>query len=92
MGYFIIEEDKSPYFTGTIEARHQWGLPGIRRCPACKATWGDNFEAFPSVDLTPVATLANFDEPRAEPIEEYERMAELVRPLLPPRGCAQTGN
>jgi uncharacterized double-CXXCG motif protein len=33
--------------------------------------------------LTPITSLADFETPRAEPIEEYERLCELVRPLLP---------
>jgi uncharacterized double-CXXCG motif protein len=83
MDYFIVEEDRSAGYTGSIDATRKWGLPGILHCPACKATWGDDSIAYPSVDLTPVTALANFEEARAEPIEEYERMCALVRPLLP---------
>jgi uncharacterized double-CXXCG motif protein len=35
------------------------------------------------VDLTPVLALADFETARAEPIEEYERLCELIKPLLP---------
>jgi uncharacterized double-CXXCG motif protein len=43
------------------------------------------------VDLTPVLSLGDFEEARAEPIEEYERLCELVRPLLPPGAILEPG-
>src|SRR3712207_5651867 len=91
MDYFIVEEDKSSVYTGTVEATHKWWLPGILRCPSCQATWGGGSRGYPSVDLTPVTGLADFEEPRAEPIEEYERMCELVRPLLPQGALLEPG-
>jgi uncharacterized double-CXXCG motif protein len=92
MRYFIIEEDKSLGYAGFVNAGNKWGLPGIDTCPACKATWADTTLAYPSVDLTPVTALADFVEPRAEPIEEYERLRELVRPLLPPGAVVEPGS
>ncbi|WNG53804.1 hypothetical protein F0U59_02630 [Archangium gephyra] len=91
MNYFRVKEDNSSIYTGRIEGRHKWGLPGIRNCPACKASWGTDARAYPSVDLSPVAALADFEEPRAEPIEEYERLCEVIRPLLPPGALLQPG-
>jgi uncharacterized double-CXXCG motif protein len=91
MDYFVIEEDRSSGYTGEVSASRRWALPGLRRCPSCMATWSSGAKAYPSVDLTSVAALANFEEPRAEPIEEYERMCELVRPLLPPGAVLAPG-
>ena len=91
MDYFSIEEDKSSAYTGYIDGTHKWVLPGILGCPGCKASWGAGAKSYPSVDLTPVASLADFEEPRAEPIEEYERLRELVRPLLPPGAVLEPG-
>lgn len=91
MRYFNIREDRSSGYTGEVFASHKWRLPGIRRCPGCNSTWGDDSIAYPSVDLTAVATLADFEEARAEPFEEYERLCELVRPLLPPRAVLEPG-
>jgi uncharacterized double-CXXCG motif protein len=90
MQYFTLEENRSAGYTGFVDAGHKWGLPGINNCPACKATWSSVL-AYPSVDLTPVATLADFEKARAEPIEEYERLRELVRPLLPPGALLKPG-
>ncbi|HEX8440916.1 double-CXXCG motif protein [Archangium sp.] len=92
MRYFSIEEDKSLGYTGFVNARHKWLLPGMDTCPACKAIWADTSKAYPSVDLTPLAAGADFEEARAEPIEEYERMRELVRPLLPPGAVVEPGS
>lgn len=91
MDYFSIEEDKSSAYTGYINGTHKWGLPGILGCPGCKASWSGGGKSYPSVDLTPIASLADFEEPRAEPIEEYERLRELVRPLLPPGASVEPG-
>jgi uncharacterized double-CXXCG motif protein len=87
--YFTIDEDRSLGYTGFVEATNKWGLPGVH-CPACDATWGAGF-SYPCVDLTPVAALADFEEARPEPIEEYERLCELVRPLLPPGALLEPG-
>ncbi|WP_309891421.1 double-CXXCG motif protein [Archangium sp.] len=92
MRYFIVEEDKSSGYTGFVNAGHKWGLPGVDTCPACKATWAATSKAYPSVDLTALAALADFAEARAEPLEEYERLRELVRPLLPPGAVVQPGS
>lgn len=91
MRYFRIKEDRSSGYTGSVDAVHKWLLPGIFNCPVCKATWGAGSKTYPSVDLTPVVSLADFEEARPEPIEEYERLCELVRPLLPPGAILQPG-
>ena len=90
MRYFAIAEDRSAGYTGFVDAAHKWRLPGLDCCPACKATWSSAL-AYPSVDLTPVAALADFEKARPEPIEEYERLRELVRPLLPPGALLKPG-
>ncbi|HEX8820916.1 MAG TPA: double-CXXCG motif protein [Archangium sp.] len=90
MPYFVVEEDRSTRYTGIVDAAPKWGLPGIRNCPACKATWSAGF-SYPCVDLTPVASLADFEKARPEPIEEYERLCELVRPLLPSGALLEPG-
>ncbi|WNG39572.1 hypothetical protein F0U61_42305 [Archangium violaceum] len=90
MRYFKIEEDKAAGYTGYVDGSHRWKLPGII-CPACKATWSAIAKDYPSVDLTPVASLANFEKARPEPADEYERLCELVRPLLPPGAVLEPG-
>jgi uncharacterized double-CXXCG motif protein len=91
MRYFKVGHDKSSGYTGYVEGHHKWGLPGIRRCPACNSTWSSGSLFYPSVDLSSVTSLGDFEEPRAEPIEEYERLRELARPLLPPGAMVKPG-
>ncbi|HYO58056.1 double-CXXCG motif protein [Archangium sp.] len=86
-----MDEDRSAGYTGFVDAAHKWKLPGVLNCLACKATLGAGF-AYPCVDLTPVAALADFEKARPEPIEEYERLCELVRPLLPPGALLEPGS
>ncbi len=90
MKYFAIDEDRAAGYTGFVDAAHKWGLPGLSNCPGCKATWSSKL-AYPSLELTPVAALADFEKARAEPLEEYERLRELVRPLLPPGAVLKPG-
>ncbi|MGZ3457457.1 MAG: SitI6 family double-CXXCG motif immunity protein [Archangium sp.] len=90
MQYFVIKEDKAAGYTGFVDAAPKWALPGILNCPGCEGTWS-SILAYPSVDLTPVAALADFEKARPEPIEEYERLRELVRPLLPSGALLEPG-
>ncbi|WNG62678.1 hypothetical protein F0U59_17165 [Archangium gephyra] len=92
MRFFRIEEDRSSRYTGDVDGVHKWGLPGILECPSCRATWSGGSKMYPSVDLTAVAALADFEEARAEPIEEYERLCELVRPFLPAGAIVEPGS
>ena len=91
MTYFRVTEDSASEYTGDINAAHKWKLPGVFDCPACHATGGDNARAYPSVDLTSIATQADFEEARAAPIAEYERLRDMVRPFLPPGSLLEPG-
>ncbi|HZH18288.1 MAG TPA: double-CXXCG motif protein [Archangium sp.] len=88
--YFRVDEDRAEGYTGYVDGAHRWKLPGII-CPACKAIWSSGSKAYPSVELTPVASLADFETARPEPVDEYERLCELVRPLLPPGAVLEPG-
>ncbi|HYO68405.1 MAG TPA: double-CXXCG motif protein [Archangium sp.] len=85
-----VEEDTAAGYTGYVDGTHRWKLPGII-CPACKAIWSSGSKAYPSAALTPVASLADFEQARPEPVDEYERLCELVRPLLPPGAMLEPG-
>ena len=81
--YYWIREARVPRHTGQINASHKWGLPGLS-CSTCGATWSGSASAFPSVDLTSLPERAAFETARPEPFEEFVRLRELVRPLVPP--------
>ncbi len=91
MRYFSIEEDESSGYTGQLDGSYPWSLPGVHDCPVCRATWSAGAGAYPSVDLTPVATEADFEMARPESIEEYERLRDMVRPLMPTGAVLEPG-
>jgi len=80
--YRLIADEKAGY-TGYFSAVSKWKLPGVH-CPVCGATWADAATAYPCVDLSALPERSEFEKPRPERIEEFERLRELVRPLAPP--------
>jgi uncharacterized double-CXXCG motif protein len=82
MRFYRLREDRSAGYTGDISAASKWGLPGSK-CPACGAIWASAGTAYPCVDLAAHPQRAEFVKPRAEPLEEFERLRELIRPLVP---------
>ncbi len=83
MRFYEVCEDKASRHTGYASAVPKWGLPGSL-CPECNGTWAVAGLAYPCVDLSSLPERAAFEEARREPIEEFERLRELVRPLVPP--------
>ncbi|WNG35096.1 hypothetical protein F0U61_16625 [Archangium violaceum] len=84
MRFYELRAPKESKYTGNLSARHKWGgLPGLR-CPECKATWAGSMTAYPSVDLSSLPERSEYEKPRAESFDEFVRLRELVRPLVPP--------
>lgn len=90
MHLYELREDKSAAHTGDVSAASRWGLPGVK-CSACGTTWASAATAYPCVDLSQHPRRAEFEVPRPEPIEEFERLRELVRPLVPARAPLPAG-
>ncbi len=82
MQFYRLREDTTAGYTGDISAASKWGLPGVK-CPNCGTTWADSAVAYPCVDLAQHPLRREYEEPRPEPIEEFERLREQVRPLVP---------
>lgn len=69
---------------GGYSAHYKWGLPGVT-CPQCKATWAGAGLNYPAVDLSGHPAAKKLSKAYLEEnYEEYERLREQVRPLLPP--------
>ena len=83
MKFFRLLPEKGPRFTGFLDGVHQWGLPG-GLCPVCEASPGGLGEAYPSVDLSGWSLRHELAEARQVPLEEYERLRDLLRPHTPP--------
>lgn len=83
MKFFQVRRDETSRHTGDINAAHKWGLPGIH-CPTCDTTWSSTGHFYPSIDLSSLPEQAKFTKPRLEKdFSEFQRLCELVRPLLP---------
>ncbi|WP_163992831.1 double-CXXCG motif protein [Pyxidicoccus caerfyrddinensis] len=68
---------------GGYSARHKWLLPGVS-CPQCKATWGGAGLNYPAVDLSDHPVAKKLSKARLEEdFDEFERLREQVRLLLP---------
>ncbi|HLK99678.1 MAG TPA: double-CXXCG motif protein [Myxococcaceae bacterium] len=83
MRFYELREHRTPGNTGDISAASKWFLPGVKKCPGCGATWANAAVAYPCVDLSQHPQQAEFVVPRPEPLQEVERLRELIRPLVP---------
>jgi uncharacterized double-CXXCG motif protein len=82
MHFYELRENRASGYTGDINAASKWGLPGAK-CPGCEVTWANAAVAYPCVDLSQHPQQAEFVVPRPEPLHEFERLRELIRPLAP---------
>ena len=91
MSYYHVRSVKAPIYTGGYDIEHKWGLPGIH-CPACDATWSNTGIAFPCVDLSALPDATKLEKAWVEnDFDEFVRLREMVRPLLPPGAVIGTG-
>jgi uncharacterized double-CXXCG motif protein len=88
--FYWLRFPENSRYTGNLNARHKWLLPGVR-CPECKATWAGSSSSYPSADLSSLPEREHYKKARPEPFEEFARLRELVRPLLPPGAALLPG-
>ena len=81
--FYRLRAPSQSHYTGDLSARHKWCLPSIR-CPACGASRAGGFTAYPSVDLSSLPERGEYEKHRVEPLDEFERLRERVRPFVPP--------
>jgi uncharacterized double-CXXCG motif protein len=94
MKFYQLDRDPSPRYTGNLNARHPWWLPGVEPCPACGLQpEGQTFAQYPCVDLSglPPADQKKLSSAWPVPREEFIRRRELVRPLAPPGAVLKPG-
>lgn len=81
--FYRLRGPRNSAYTGDLDVHRKWGgLPGLH-CSVCGATWAGSATAYPSVDLSAFAERASYAKARPEPFEEFVRLRELVRPLVP---------
>jgi uncharacterized double-CXXCG motif protein len=69
-------------YSWELRTEHQWLLPGVH-CPTCDDIWSGIGEAYPAVDLSGLPDARKFRARVEEDFEEFTRLRELVRPLVP---------
>lgn len=84
MKFYVLETVPSPVYSGSHSYGNKWGLPGVH-CPLCNAIWATGMDTYPSVDLShlPLQERKKYLPRVEEDYEEFERLREQVRPLLP---------
>ncbi len=82
MKFYWLRDVPTPRYSGSYNARHQWGLPGVH-CPVCDASWSDGSDAYPSVDLSRLPEPEKYSARLEKDYPQFERLCEQVRPLLP---------
>ncbi len=82
MKFYELDWVPEPRFPGSYNAEHKWGLPGVH-CPLCNAIWSAGSDAYPCTDLSGLAEQEKFCARLEEDYAEFERLCELVRPLVP---------
>ena len=93
MKFFRVIEDKALGYTGDLtNTSHKWGLPGLQ-CPTCDSPGGWTGLEYPCVDLSglPARELKRLSNGWPVPLEEFERLRELVRPLAPKGALLKPG-
>ena len=86
MKFYRIRGDEAPRCTGNLNAAHKWMLPGIEPCSGCGLGGKSSSAQYPCVDLShlPEEERKKLSDPWPVPREEFVRLPELVRPLVPP--------
>ncbi|WNG41417.1 hypothetical protein F0U61_52785 [Archangium violaceum] len=93
MKFYRIREDESPRYTGNLNASHKWMLPGIQPCSGCGLGGKDSGAHYPCVELSQLSEedQLKLSDPWPVPREEFVRLRELVRPLVPPGAELESG-
>jgi uncharacterized double-CXXCG motif protein len=82
MKFYELDEVRGRRYSGSYNAGHKWGLPGVH-CPVCDAIWSMGSDAYPSVDLSHLLEQDKYASRLEEDYSEFERLCEQVRPLVP---------
>ncbi|HEX8434027.1 MAG TPA: double-CXXCG motif protein [Archangium sp.] len=94
MKFYQLGRDPSPRYTGNLNAKHTWVLPGVETCPVCDLhSDGGTAAQYPCVDLSGLTSEDQKKLSSAWPVprEEFIRRCELVRPLAPPGADLKPG-
>ncbi|WP_163989748.1 double-CXXCG motif protein [Pyxidicoccus caerfyrddinensis] len=82
MRFFRLRKVTPSHFSWDLRADPKWFLPGVH-CPDCDEIRAGIGEAYPAADLSALPDQRKFQARLEEDFEEFTRLRELVRPLVP---------
>ncbi|NMO14015.1 hypothetical protein HPC49_00090 [Pyxidicoccus fallax] len=92
MKFYELRADRSAPYTGSLSGIYKWYLPSVVDCPGCGArVFGDTTVRYPCVDLSALPNVRDYEYKLPQPLDEYLRLSEQLRPLLPPGAVLMPG-
>jgi uncharacterized double-CXXCG motif protein len=82
MRFYLVRDATSPRYSWDLHTEQRWFLPGLR-CPRCAHVFAVLGESYPTTDLSQLPERKKFTARVAEDLEEFTRLREMVRPLVP---------
>src|SRR5438270_7207641 len=67
-----------------VDAAHRWGLPGLKGCPGCGATWAMTGVAYPTIDLGKMPNVDRYRNVWPVPISELNELRLPICDLMWP--------
>ena len=65
----------------TVQARHEWGLPGVN-CDLCRSTWGSVGDEYPLIDLSPLPDATPYQSKKPVSNAEFTRLRTGIFELI----------
>ncbi|MBZ4419178.1 double-CXXCG motif protein [Myxococcus sp. RHSTA-1-4] len=92
MKFYELKADWSVSYTGRLSGIYKWYLPAVLDCPGCgPGVFGNETLRHPCVDLTALPNVHEYAYRPPQPLDEYLRLSEQLRPLLPPGAVLMPG-
>lgn len=92
MRFYELKYDRSAPYTGGLSGIYKWYLPAVVDCPGCgPGVFGNETVRYPCVDLSGLPNVRDYEDRPPQPLDEYLRLREQLRPLLPPGAMLKPG-
>ncbi|MFP2911728.1 double-CXXCG motif protein [Pyxidicoccus sp. 3LFB2] len=92
MRFYRAAVDMTAPYTGSLSGIYKWYLPSVLDCPGCgPGVFGNDSVRYPCVDLTGLPNVRDYEVRPPQPVDEYLRVSEQLRPLLPPGAMLKPG-
>lgn len=75
-------DEWEPPYKYEIKGKRKWHLPGVD-CPVCRESWGSVGLSYPAFDLSSLPNAKEYLKARCEPLEQWKRLQEALKPAVP---------